>query len=177
MPGFNPNTLAYKAENANSVVVLIGDQPVAFAQTVNHRFGLGTEVLRGIGNAKPQEIQQLMASPEITLDNFALSSLGNTLIQGGTNFASIIANNQFNISITNGLTGTVLYTYVGCVARDFSESIAANRPITDAISFDAMDVLDQSGQSILNGQNAFTTTTQVGAAVNGGLGISVTNAL
>ena len=175
MPGFNPNQLNYRAQNANSVVVLVGDQPIAFAQTTNHRFGFGSEVLYGVGNAKPQEIQQLRISPEITLDNFALTSTGNTLIQGGTKFASIIANNQFNISVTDGTTGTVLYTYVGCVARDFSESIAANRPITDAITFDAMDVLDQTGQSILNGPNAYTLPSNLGVTVNGGLGISVTS--
>jgi hypothetical protein len=176
MPGFNPAPLAYRAENANDVVVLIGDQPIAFAQNVTHRIGFGNEVLYGVGSAKPQEIQQLKIGPEVTLDNFALTSLGSTLIQGGTNFASIIANNQFNFCVANA-NGTVLYTYVGCVARDFSETIAANRPITDAITFDAMDVLDQTGQSILSGPNAFTIASNQGNPVNGGLGISVNGGL
>lgn len=175
MPGFGANPLNYRALNANEVVLLIGSQPLAFAQTVNHRFSLGTEMLYGVGNAKPQEIQQLRISPEITLDNFALTSQGNTLLQGGTNFASIIANNQFNIAVTNGVTGNVLYTYVGCVARDFSESIAANRPVTDAITFDALDVLDQSGQSILNGPSGFNIPVAQGTPINGGLGIQVSS--
>ena len=173
MPGFSPQQLNYQARNANSAVILIGDQPLAFAQTVNHRFGLGTEVLYGVGSAKPQEIQQLRDSPEITIDNFSLTNVGATIIQNSVVFASIIANNQFNISIVDGIKNVVLYTYVGCTARDFSESIAANRPITDAISFDAMDVLDQTGQSILNGPNAFSMPGSIGVSVQGGLGISL----
>lgn len=172
MPGFNPAQLNYRVRNANSAVLVVGDQPIAFAQTANHRFSLGTEMLYGVGSAKPQEIQQLRIAPEITLDQYALTRNGNNLIQGGQNFASIIANNQFNISLVD-INNEVIFTYVGCVARDFSEAIAANRPITDAITFDAMDVLDQSGQSILNGQNAFSIPSTVGSRVNGGLGISV----
>ena len=173
MPGFSPSQLAYRAANANSAVILIGDQPIAFAQTTNHRFGFGTEVYYGIGSAKPQEIQQLKVSPEITIDNFALTTQGAQLIQNSVQFASVIANNQFNISIVDGIANTVLYTYVGAVARDFSETIAANRPITDAISFDAMDVLDQTGQSILDGPNAYGAPGTFGTAVQGGLGISL----
>lgn len=172
MPGFNPSQLAYRVQNANASVVLIGDQPIAFAQTLTHTFAFGTETYYGIGSAKPQEIQQLKIAPEVTVDNFALSSIGVNLIQGNTTFASIIANNQFNISIVDGNTNTVLFTYVGCVARNYSESVAANRPITEAISFDAMDVLDQTGQSILNGPNAFSIPTTTSNPVNGGLGIS-----
>lgn len=174
MPGFSPSQLNYSALNANRIVVLIGDQPIAFAQTTNHSFGFGSEVLYGVGSAKPQEIQQLHISPEITLDNFALTSTGNALIQGGTSFASIIANNQFNISVVDGTTGQVLFTYVGAVARNFSESIAANRPITDAITFDALDVLNQTGQSILNGPQAYTVPNAQAVTLNGGLGVSIT---
>lgn len=174
MPGFNPQQLSYRARNANTVVVVIGDQPIAFAQTTNHTFAFGTEGLYGVGSAKPQEIQQLKIMPSITVENFNLTSVGNNLIQGGISFASIIANNSFNISVIDGTSNSVLFTYVGCVARDFSEAIAANRPITDTIAFDSMDVLDQTGQSILNGPSAFSITGQVSSGVNGGLGISVT---
>lgn len=172
MPGFNPAQLAYRVRNANAVVVVIGDQPIAFAQTANHRFSFGTEALYGVGSAKPQEIQQLRISPEITIDQFALTQQGANVIQNSVQFAAIIANNQFNISLIDD-NNEVIFTYVGSVARDFSESVAANRPITDAITFDAMDVLDQTGQSILNGPNAFSIPSVVGASVNGGLGISV----
>ena len=176
MPGFNPASLSYRVQNGNTVVVLIGDQPIAFAQTVTHSFDFGTEGLYGIGNAKPQEIQQLRISPEITVDNFALTSVGDNIIQNGTVFSSLIANNQFNICVADA-NGNALYTYVGCVARNFNESIAANRPITDAISFLAMDVLNQTGQSILNGPSAFSVNGTLGTPVNGGLGISVAASL
>lgn len=173
MPGFNPQTLAYRARNANSVVISVGDQPIAFAQTTTHRQPYGTEGLYGIGSAKPQEIQQLKVSPEITLDNFALTSLGNNLIQGGTSFASIIANNQFNISVIDGIANITLFTYVGSVAQNFDETIAANRPVTDAISFLSMDVLDNTGQSILNGPNAYQVPSVVGQSSALGLGLTV----
>lgn len=173
MPGFNPQTLSYRARNANSVVVVVGDQPIAFAQTTNHRFPFGTEGLYGVGSALPQEIQQLKISPEITLDNFALTSVGNNIIQNGQNFASIIANNQFNISLIDGNTNSVIFTYVGCVAQDFNESVSANRPITDAIAFLAMDVLDQTGQSILNGQNAYNVPSTLGSRANAGAGLGI----
>lgn len=173
MPGFNPQQLSYRARNANMSVVLVGDQPIAFAQTVNHSFALGTEGLYGIGTAKPQEQQQLRVAPQISIDNFALTSVGNNLIQNGVTFASLIANNQFNICIVDGQTNEALFTYVGCVADNFSESIAANRPITDAIAFNAMDVLDQTGKSILNGPNALSLPNPVAAAAANGLGIAV----
>jgi hypothetical protein len=173
MPGFNPQTLSYRAQNANGVVVLIGDQPIAFAQTTSHRFAFGTEGLYGVGSAKPQEIQQLKIAPDITIDNFALTSVGENVIQNNVSFASIIANNQFNITVLDGINNIVKFTYVGCVARDFNETIAANRPITDAIAFDAMDVLDQTGQSILNGPNAFAVPSPVGQVSATGLGINI----
>lgn len=173
MPGFNPNALNPRVESGNSVVLLIGDQPIAFAQTVTHGFGLGAETFYGVGSAKPQEIQQLRDAPSITVDNFALTTNGVNLLQSGVTFASIIANNQFNISLLDAAQRTK-FTYVGCVADNFNESIAANRPITDAITFSAMDVLDQSGQSILDGPNAFAVPSTVGVSINGGLGISVT---
>lgn len=173
MPGFNPQSLSYRARNANSVVVTIGDQPIAFAQTTNHRQPYGTEGLYGVGSAKPQEIQQLKVSPDISIDSFALTSVGNNIIQNGISFASIIANNQFNISVIDGISNVVLFTYVGCVAQDFNESVAANRPVTDAISFLAMDVLDQTGQSILNGPNAYNIPSPVGQVSATGLGLTV----
>lgn len=173
MPGFNPNALNYAVSSGNSTVLLIGDEPIAFAQTVTHGFGLGTETFYGVGSAKPQEIQQLRASPSITVDNFALTSNGQARLTGGISFASIVANNQFNLSVADA-NGNTLFTYVGAVADNFNESIAANRPITDAITFAAMDVLDQTGTSILNGPNAFAVPTTLGISINGGLGISVT---
>lgn len=154
MPAFNQQQVAYKARNANSVVVLIGDQPVAFAQTVNHTFGYMTEGMYGVGTAKPQEIQQLKNAPTITIDTFALTAAGISIITAGQTLPALLANNSFSVCIVDGITNAAQLTYVGCVCSDFNESIGANRPVTDTITFLAMDVLDPSGVSILNGPNA-----------------------
>lgn len=175
MPGFNQAALSYKVESGNTVLVTIGDQPLAFAQTTNPSWDFGTEALYGIGSAKPQEIQQLRIGPEISIDNFALTAAGQLTIQNSTQFAAILANNQFNISVLNAAQ-QVRFTFIGAVASNFNESIAANRPITDAIRFMAMDVVNQSGQSILNGPNAFQVTGSLGQLNNGGLGISLSGA-
>ena len=159
MPGFTPQQLQLNARNANMSLILIGDQPIAYAQTVSHSFDLGLETLYGIGTAKPQELQQLRDSMQITIDNFDLTSNGLALIQGSNiPLSSLIANNSFNISVVDGVTNNSLFTYVGCVATNFNQHIGSNQPITDAISFHAMDVLDATGESILNGPNAYTTT-------------------
>lgn len=173
MPGFSPQSLAYRVANANAALIVIGDQVLAFCQTTTHSFAFGTEPLYGVGTAKPQEIQQLRVLPSITVDNFALSEVGTTLLEGGQSFASIIANNQFTISVVDGITGLTRFSYIGCTANDFNETVAANRPITDAITFTAMDVLDQTGQSILNGQNATGVGSVQGTLGAFGLGVNI----
>jgi len=170
MPGFNQSQLAYNALNGNEVLILIGDQPIAFAQRVSHTYGLGAEGLYGAGSAKPQEIQQLKFTPSVTVDLIALTSTGTTVLQGGTSLASILANNQFTIAIPD-VNGNIRFTYVGCTASNFSEDIAANTPITNGLTFLALDVLDQDGQSLLNGPNAFNVAGSIGTAPTGGLGI------
>lgn len=156
MPGFNQNQLTMSARNANTVTVMIGQQPIAFAQTVSHTFDLGTEVLYGVGNAKPQEIQQLKMAPQITIDQFNLTASGLQLLQSNqTALSSLLANNEFSIAVVDGTNGQILFTYIGCVASNYNQNIPANQPITDAITFMAADVLDVTGKSILNGPNAF----------------------
>jgi hypothetical protein len=150
MPSFQQSTLAYRARNANSVTILIGDQPIGFGQTLAHTFDFGTEGIYGIGTAMPQEIQQLRVAPQITIDSFALTQKGLQVLGYPINLASILSNTQFNIFVTDGTTQQPLFTYVGCVASNFNENIPANRPITDAITFLAMNVLDSTGQSILD---------------------------
>lgn len=154
MPGYNQQQTNNKARNANSVVVLIGDQPVMFAQTVSHTFGYMTEGMYGVGTAKPQEIQQLKVAPEITIDSYALTEFGAQSTQNGQFLPALLSNNKFNICIVDGLTNTALLTYIGCTASDYSETIGANRPVSDTTRFLAMDVLDNTGVSILNGPNA-----------------------
>lgn len=173
MPAFNQQQLSYKARNSNSVTILIGDQPIGFAQTASHTFDFGAEQLYGIGSAMPQEVQQLRVSPTITLDNFALTQQGLTSLGYPANLAVILSNNSFNFFVVDGQSGQALFTYVGCVASNFNENIPANRPITDAITFLAMDVLGSNGQSILNQGNAYQPATQVPVGVGGNIGFDV----
>lgn len=170
MPAFNQKQLQYRARNANSVTVMIGDQIVGFAQTTSHSFDFGTQGLYGIGSAQPQEIQQLRVSPQITIDALALTEQGKAVLGESATLSSILANNQFNLHVVDGASGDALYTYVGCVASNFSENIPQNQPIADTVTFLAMDVLDDSGQSILNVGSAYAIPGGNATVGNAGLG-------
>lgn len=135
---------------------MIGDQPIGFAQTTGHGWDFGTEGMYGIGTAMPQEIQQLRVAPQFSLDSFALTDNGLALLGYPSNLASVLANNSFNMHVIDGVTGDSLFTYVGAVASNFNENIPANQPVTDTISFLALDVLDDTGQSILNVGNGYS---------------------
>jgi len=174
MPGYNQQATTNQARNANSVAILIGDQVVAFAQTVSHSYGFGTEQLYGVGSALPQEIQQMRISPAISLSGFALTDEGINQLAGGNNIAYLLGNNQFNLIVCDGQSDKPIFTYVGCQASNYAETIAANQPVTQDIPFLALDVWDANGNSVLNsGQNAVTISTlaaSAGAAA-GGLGL------
>jgi len=175
MPGYNQQAAQNQARNANTVAILIGDQIVAFAQTVSHSYGFGTEQLYGVGTALPQEIQQMRVSPAISLSGFALTDDGIAQLAGGNNIAYLLANNQFNLIVCDGATNLPLFTYVACQASNYAETIAANQPVTQDIPFLALDVWDQNGNSVLNsGQNAITISTIAASAgaVAGGLGLN-----
>lgn len=172
MPAFNQQQLNYRARNANTVTIMLGDQPIGFAQTTSHNFDFGTEQLYGVGSALPQEVQQLRISPQFNIDSFALTDTGLTLLGYPSNLASVLANNSFNMHVVDGATGESLYTYVGAVASNFSENIPANQPITDTVAFMALDVLDDTGQSILNVGNAYQVPGNQNAGGNG-LGLTV----
>ncbi len=173
MPAFNQQALAYKARNANSVTIMIGDQPIGFAQAVSHTFDFGTEGLYGVGSSMPQEIQQLRVAPQITIDSFALTQKGLQALGYPANLSSILANNQFNFFVVDGPSGQAIFTSVGGVSSNFNENIAANRPITDAITFLCLDVLDATGKSILNQGNAYQPGTTLTNAAQGQIGLNV----
>ncbi len=156
MPGFNPVPLAYNVRNANSVAILIGDQTIAFAQRLTHSFGFATEGIYGVGSSKPQEIQQMKNAPTVTVNTFALTDAGESIIQAGQSLPELLANNEFSVCIVDGIANVAQLTYVGCVASDFSEDIGSNAAVSDTIVFLALDVLNQDGVSVLNGQNALT---------------------
>lgn len=173
MPGYSATALVANARNANTVAVLIGDQVVAFAQTASHHYSLGAEQLYGVGSALPQEIQQMKISPAISLSMFALTETGTQLLAGNSNIGYSLGNTAYDLHLVDGATQDVIFTYVGCVADSFSESIQANSPVSQDIPFLAMDVWDSNGNSVLNTGNAVSISTiaaSAGAAA-GGLGI------
>lgn len=173
MPGYSPQQTNYKARNANSVIILIGSQPIGFAQTLPLRYSFGTEGLYGIGSAMPQEIQQLKVAPEFTLTSFSLTNAGLTAIgvPVTTPLNAILANNQFNMLVVDGQTKAPLFTYVGAQAQNFDSQVQANQVVTETTSWLSLDVLGLQGQSILNsGQNAFQiSTAAVGLTASLGL--------
>lgn len=176
MPGFNPKSQALSVRNGNQVQILLGDQPIAFAQTTGHQISMGTEQLYGIGSALPQEIQQLRMSPAFTVDTFALTQAGNNLLQAGQNLDYILAGKQFTMHVYDGLTGTIVYTYVGAKAQNLSQNIPANAPVRTNYSFLAQDVLDPLGNSLLNDGNNAQAVASTGAnlltTVGSNLGLS-----
>lgn len=175
MPGYNPQVVANSARNSNTVAVAIGQTVVAFAQTVNHSLSMGGEQLYGVGSPKPQEIQQLRMSPTISLDTFALTQQGITMVAGGQNLAYILGGNSFDLYVLDGLNNdAALFAYVGCKAQNFSESIPTNAPIRDTFSFLAMDVLDPNGVSLMNtGENALAVAGAGAQALGNSLGFNV----
>ena len=166
MPSFGAQQLNYAVQNANSVVVMIGDVPIAFAQTSAQNIDFGTESLYGIGTAKPQEIQQLKFAPTISVDSFVLTNRGVTILSYPSNLLQVLTNNQFNLHLMDA-TGTTLLSFVGCVATGYNQNVPVNAIITQTINFQALDVLDSTGVSILNGTFALNTIAGlIGAAVN-----------
>jgi hypothetical protein len=159
LPGFGGVTQALQVQNGNSVAIMLGEQVVAFAQTTGHQISMGGEQLYGIGSAMPQEIQQLRMSPAFTLDSFSLTQAGATLLQAGQNLNYLLAGKQYDMSVFDGLTGTVIFTYVAVKCQNFSQNIPANAPVRSTYSFLALDVLDDNGNSIMNdGLNALAVT-------------------
>ena len=168
MPGWNQQQLQYKVLSGNSVLVMVGDVPVAFAQTSTQTVDFGTEQLYGIGTAKPQEIQQLKFAPTISLDAFVLTQHGVAALSYPSSIASVLANNAFDIHILDN-NGIPVSTFVGCVATNYNQNVPVNAIVTETLNFQAMDVLDNTGNSILNGNFALNNVTQLvttGIALN-----------
>jgi hypothetical protein len=164
VPGYNQQQLNYKVLNGNACSLMIGDQLIGFAQTVSPSIDMGAEGLYGIGSAKPQEIQQLRFTNSITLDKFKLTDEGVAFFGGSTDLATILAYNQFNIFMLDN-AGVAFLSYVGAVAGTNNTSISSNQPITEGVSFLALDVLDKDGNSVLNSNSADVFNT-LASAVN-----------
>ena len=155
---------------------MLGNQVVAFAQTTSHQIAMGAEQLYGIGSQKPQEIQQLRMSPAFTLDQFALTQAGITLLQGGENLDYLLAGRSYNMHVIDGITNQVVFTYVGAKAQNMAQNIPANAPVRTTYSFLALDVLDPDGVSIMDdGNNAIAINSSgisTAASLGSGLGLS-----
>ncbi|MDE3023128.1 MAG: hypothetical protein KGI54_14980 [Pseudomonadota bacterium] len=154
MPSYNQQQLAYKIRNANAVSIFIGTQLIGFAQSSSPSIDYGTDTYYGVGSAKPQEIQQLRFTNTITLDQLQLSSEGLAFFGIGTPISYILANNQFDIYLLDGASNEAILAYVGSVASTNSTAVTTNQAISEAFSFQAMDVLDPDGNSLLNSNSA-----------------------
>lgn len=168
MPGFNAQQLAYGVRNGNMVTVMLGDLEVGFAQTSSASNAWGTESLYGIGSEKPQEIQQLKISPTVSVDSFSLTEKGLTYLGYPSSMLEVLSNNAFDFHLMNE-GGLPILTYVGCVAENFNLNIPANQPITQSVSFQALDILNALGVSILGANQAIQTIEQaalIGTALN-----------
>lgn len=153
MPGYNQQQLLYKVHNANACSILIGDVVVGFGQTMAPSMDFGTEGLYGIGSAKPQEIQQLRFSNTITLDKYRLTDEGNAFFGVTEPLWTLLTNNSFNFFLLDE-KGVAFIAYVGAVAQNNNVSINANTPLTEGMSFLALDVLDSDGVSVLNSNSS-----------------------
>lgn len=161
MPGYSPAVIAQNVMNGNNVAVMIGDLVIAFAQTVGSQISFGTEQLYGIGTARPQEVQQLRVSPSFSLDSFSLTAHGLTVLGGGQRLEYILAGNSFEMHVIDGVTNTVLYTYVGAKAQNMSANIPSNAPLRSTFAFLALDVIDNNGDSIIDaGDNAIAVVAE-----------------
>jgi hypothetical protein len=165
MPAFNNQQLNYLVQNGNSVTIMIGDVVVGFGQTATPSIDWGTEQLYGIGSSLPQDIQQLKINPNISVDSFLLTATGLAILGYPGSILEVLSNNSFDITII-GLDGQPLLTYVGCVASNHNLNIPANAVVTETINFLCQDVLDNNGQTVLEGQNSSPGTNAIGGALN-----------
>ena len=170
---FNAAKLKYDVRNANSCLILVGDQPIAFGQSSSWDFGIDTQPLYQIGSTKPQEIQQLRTLPSLNIDAFMLTATGQQLAGMSNDISYYVMNNSFNIAIydapvstngsltTNGTqTVNLLYLFVNCTASTFSFSIPANAPLSETLTFYAEDVFGADGKtSLLDSNSAYQLAT------------------
>ena len=163
MPSYNQQQLLYKVRTGNQCAILVGEQLIGFGQTVAPNQDFGTEALYGIGSPKPQEIQQLKFSQTITLDKYRLTAEGEQFFGETAPLWTLLCNNSFDIFLLDE-NGTAFLSYVGAVAQTNNLNIASNQPLTEGLSFFAMDVLDENGVSVLNGSAAANFNTLAPAA-------------
>jgi len=157
MPGYQPQVIANNVMTGNNVAIMLGEEIIAFAQTTGSQISFGTEQLYGVGTARPQETQQLRVSPSFSLDTFSLTAHGLTVLGGGQRLEYILAGKSFEMHVLDGVTNTVLYTFVGAKAQNVNLNVPANAPLRSTYSFLALDVINNLGDSIIDaGDNAIS---------------------
>ena len=165
MSSFNAQAIVNKIRTGNGVVILVGNTPVGYGQTSTQTLAFNLERFFGIGSKKVQEQQQLRYEPSITLDTFQLTNTGLTYFGYNTTWLDILVNTQLNLAIV-GEGKTPILVFVSCTAQDYTSTIPANQPITEATTFAAMDIWDASGTSILNDGASALLVNVVGGAVS-----------
>lgn len=172
MPSYNQQQLAYKVQNANACSIMMGEQLIGFGQTAATGIDMGGEGLYGIGSAKPQEIQQLKFTNTFTLDKFRLTAEGLAFFGETVQLQTLLAYNSFNFFLLD-TDGTAFLSYVGAVCTTTNVNITVNQPLTEGLSFLALDVLDADGNSVLNSNsaepwNALASATSIPLVTPGG---------
>jgi len=153
MPGFNATALNYKVRNGNAVVIMVGDQLIGFGQSSTNGVDFGADPLYGIGSSLPGEIQQLKILPSVSMSALQLTTAGLAALGQPTTWLEVIANTQMDFHIVDG-DGTTLLTYKSATCGSYSSDISANQPITEQTSWNALDVLDTNGSSVLASNSA-----------------------
>ena len=145
---------------------MLGDQLVSFAQSVSTQISFGSEQLYGIGTALPQEVVQLRVSPSFSLDSFALTAAGLTILSGNQRLEYLLAGKSFEMHVLDGNTNTVMLSYVGAKAQNVGMNIPTNAPLRNTFAFLALNVLDPFGKSIIDdGLNIISVAVPIAAAV------------
>ncbi len=165
MPSFNAAPLNYQVTNGNSVTIMLGDVVIGFGQTATPTVDWGTEPLYGVGSSLPQDIQQLRINPTVSIDQFMLTASGIAVLGYPSTIMEVLSNSSFDFHVMD-INGVPIVSYIGCVASNLNINIPANQIVTETVSFQARDVLDPLGNSILTGQNAIQTAALIGGTLN-----------
>ena len=149
---FDGNVLNYSVQNSNSVTILLGATPIAFGQSVEWGISFGLIPIKGIGSAKPQELLQDNLTAIVTVDSLVMvPSLLYPNASPSAN-ASVLGSGTQTINIVmTGNSPLDLAYFTDCTCDQFLFSVRTNQPLTQRMTFFAMDVLDEFGISILQG--------------------------
>ena len=112
-----------------------------------------------------QEQQQLRYEPSITLDTFQLTANGIAFFGYPSTWAEVLVNTELNLTLVDA-QGNVILTFVACTAQDYTATVPANQPVTEATNFAAMDIWDATGASILNDGTDAIVVNVIGGVLN-----------